>query len=208
MREHHPARNPRPRLDQGLTHVTEDQPLRRRHAIRMRGDLALADIDVALGKEGTQVVVGAAVTEPELEYDAVQVAGEVGGAIEAGARRLQAQNKAVEPAHAAGAASLFSRRRCTSDKAVRSWLLVNSRRCASSRMIETAMFGNSRTMRMNGSLAMRSVTRRHSAFTVAVRGTSHRIAISPTISFAPRVAMVIGPLGVLTMIPASPSMIR
>jgi hypothetical protein len=38
-------------------------------------------------------------------------------------------------------------------------------------------------------------TRRPFARIVAVRGTSHRIAISPTISFAPSVATVIGPRG-------------
>ena len=63
-------------------------------------------------------------------------------------------------------------------------------------------------MRMNGSLAMRSATSRVFARTVAVRGTSHKIAISPTMSLAPSVAIVTGPAGVSTRMSASPSMIR
>ena len=92
--------------------------------------------------------------------------------------------------------------------ALRSWLLVSSSRCASSRMIDTAIVGNSRTIRMNGSLAMRSATMRVFACTVAVRGTSPRIAISPTMSLAPSVAKTNGPVGVSTSTSASPSMIR
>ncbi len=66
------------------------------------------------------------------------------------------------------------------------------------------MFGNSRTMRMNGSLEMRRATRRSLARTVALRGTLHRIPISPTISLAPSVARITGPAGVSAMTSASP----
>ena len=75
-------------------------------------------------------------------------------------------------------------------------------------MIETAMFGNSRTMRMNGSFEMRSATRRSLARTVAVRGTLHRIPISPTISLAPSVARITGPAGRFDDDLGLPSMIR
>src|SRR5438132_6794345 len=123
--------------------------------------------------------------------------------VEAGALRFEPADEAVEPAHdpaywAAVAAvvpgaAAPSRSWRTSDRAVRSWLLVESKRCASSRMIETAIAGNSRTMRMNGSFEMRNATTRPLARTVALRGTSHRIAISATISFLPTVATVNGP---------------
>src|SRR6266446_1602240 len=75
-------------------------------------------------------------------------------------------------------------------------------------MIETAMLGNSRTMRMNGSFEMRKAMTRSLARTVALRGTSPKIAISPTKSLAPSVATITGPAGVSRMTSAWPSMIR
>src|SRR5215472_12950106 len=75
-------------------------------------------------------------------------------------------------------------------------------------MIETAIFGNSRTMRMNGSLEMRKTMTRSLARTVALRGTSPNIPISPTVSLAPSVATTTGPAGVSRTTSAWPSMIR
>src|SRR6266571_1603013 len=127
------------------------------------------------------MVVSPSIAKPQLEHKAIEVADQLGGAIEAGALRLEAPDDAVEPAHSAGVAVLApSLRRRTSNVAVLSCLFVLSRRWANSCMIETAMLGNSRTMRMNGSLAIRSATIRPFARTEALRGTSPRIAISPT----------------------------
>src|SRR6201981_4010151 len=75
-------------------------------------------------------------------------------------------------------------------------------------MIDTALGGNSRTMRMNRSFEIRRTTRRSLAHTVALRGTSPNIAISPTVSLAPSVATITGPAGVSRMTSAWPSMIR
>src|SRR5205807_5083047 len=202
MGERHLAAEPGTQDRQGVAHIAEDQPLRGRHAIGMGRDGAFADIDLAPGEQRAQVVVGAAVAEAEFEHHPVESADQPGGMVEAGALRLEPADEAVEPAHdpaywaaVAPAAPAPSRSWRTSDRAVRSWLLVESRRCASSRMIDTAIVGNSRTMRMNGSLEMRSATTRPLARTVALRGTSHRIAISATISFLPSVATVSGPAG-------------
>src|SRR6516164_1909292 len=102
----------------------------------------------------------------------------------------------------------WSRNRLTSACAALSCWFVASSRCASSRMIETAIFGNSRTMRMKGSLEIRKTMTRSLARTVALRGTSPNIPISPTVSLAPSVATTTGPAGVSRMTSAWPSMIR
>ena len=67
------------------------------------------------------------------------------------------------------------------------------------------MVGNSCTSRKNRSLEIFSVSSLVVAVTVAVRGTSQRMAISPTKSFLPMVATVIGPPGVSMITSASPS---
>src|ERR1700722_797882 len=213
MGERDPGREPRARLGQRLAQIAEQQPLGRRDAIGMRGDLALADIDVASGQELAQMIVGAPAAKPQFQHHPIQAADQRGGMIEAGALRLEPADEAVKPAHAppdyaALAAPPCSRSLRTSLSAARSWLLVDSTRWASSCMIDTAMFGNSRTMRMNGSLAMRSATSRPLARIVAARGAPVRIAMSPTISLAPRVATVTGPAGPSSTISTSPSMIR
>ena len=48
MRQRDAAAEPAPCRRQGRAHVAEDQPVRWRHALGMRRDLALADIDVAI----------------------------------------------------------------------------------------------------------------------------------------------------------------
>ena len=73
-------------------------------------------------------------------------------------------------------------------------------------MISTAICGNSVTSRKNRSLEIIKVVRSLVACTVAVRGTSHRIAISPTKSFLPICATTIGPSAVSTITSAVPSM--
>ncbi len=72
-------------------------------------------------------------------------------------------------------------------------------------MISTAICGNSLTSWKKSSLEMRSVVTSLEARTVAVRGTSHRMAISPMMSFLPTEATVSGPSGVWTMISAEPA---
>src|SRR5438067_2283709 len=86
------------RCRQGLAHVAEDQPARRRHAIGMGGDLAFANIDVASRKQRAQVIVGAAVAKAELKHRAIQPGDQRGGMVEAGALRFEPADKAVEPA--------------------------------------------------------------------------------------------------------------
>jgi hypothetical protein len=63
---------------QGVSHVTQDQELSRRHAIWMRRNLALADVDFSIRKQLAQVVVSPAVAEPELQHVPVQFPDEVG----------------------------------------------------------------------------------------------------------------------------------
>src|SRR2546430_9836886 len=57
MRQCDHAAEPSMGCRQGLAHVAEDQPVRRRHAIGMGRDLAFANIDVASRKQRTQVIV-------------------------------------------------------------------------------------------------------------------------------------------------------
>ena len=61
-------------------------------------------------------------------------------------------------------------------------------------MTSTPTCGNWVTRLKKPSLDTRSATSGVVASTVAVRGTSHRIAISPTMSLRPTVATVVGPL--------------
>ena len=83
---------------QGIPHVAEEEKLRRGNAVGMRRDPTFTDIDLAIGKELAQMVVGSAVTKSQLEHVPIQVPDEVGSQVEAGALSLQASDKAVEPA--------------------------------------------------------------------------------------------------------------
>ena len=74
------------------------------------------------------------------------------------------------------------------------------------RISSIAASGFSRITLTNSSFEILSVSRRVSAFTVAVRGTSPKIAISPTMSLRPTLLTTIGPAGVGTEISAVPSM--
>src|SRR5258708_39171094 len=61
-----------PRLGQRLAHIAEDEALRRRNAVGMRGDLPLADIDVAAGEQFAQGGVRAALAKAAFEHNARQ----------------------------------------------------------------------------------------------------------------------------------------
>jgi len=102
MRQRDPATEPGMSRRQGLAHVAEDQPLGRRHAVGMRRHLFLADIDVAPGKQLAQMVVGAAVAEPQFEHRAVEAGDQPGRMVETSALRLEPADEAVEPAHRLG----------------------------------------------------------------------------------------------------------
>ena len=97
MSESHPACEPSARRRQGLAHVTEQQELARRNAAGMGREMTLADKDVALGKELAQMIVGAAVAEPELENRAVKLAHQLCRKIETDSLRLEPADEAVEP---------------------------------------------------------------------------------------------------------------
>src|ERR1700730_5592820 len=99
MGERHPAAEARARRRQGVAHVAEDQALRRGHTSGMGRDQAFADIDLATWKQRTRMVVGAAVTEDELEHDPAEPVDQPGGMVEAGTLGLEPADKAVEPAH-------------------------------------------------------------------------------------------------------------
>src|SRR5690606_36487273 len=194
VRERRAAAEMLARRDERVAEIADDEMLRRRDAGGVRRHVSIEDVDRALRQKLAQMVVGAAVAETELERRTGQVGDELRGAVEAGALRLEAPYGAVETAHV------------VRDSASRSRWFVLSSRFASSRMVAIAICGNSVTIRMNSSLAMRSATTRPLARTVAVRGTSHRIAISPTKAFLPSVATTAGPPAVSTRTSASPSM--
>jgi len=61
-----------------VAHVAEEEEFGRRHAIWMRRNPALADVDLSVRKQLAQMVVGAAVAEPELQHVPLQLPDEVG----------------------------------------------------------------------------------------------------------------------------------
>src|SRR3546814_13753434 len=105
-----------------------------RNASGVRCDLAIEDIDLAIGAVLPEVVVRAAVTEAELEDRAGQVAHEPHRKAATVALVLHAPQGAVEPAHPAASAS----RRCA---------LVRPRRCASTRITPSPSSASSMLLR-------------------------------------------------------------
>ena len=61
-----------------VAHVAEEEEFGRRHAIWMRRNPALADVDLSIWKQLAQMVVSPAVAKPELEHLPVQFLYEVG----------------------------------------------------------------------------------------------------------------------------------
>ena len=99
MRKHHPLGKPGAHGRQCLAHIAEQEKLRRRNTAGMGCDGALADINVALREELSEMIVGPAVAEPEFEHVTIQTPNQVAGQIEASALRLEPANEAVQPAH-------------------------------------------------------------------------------------------------------------
>jgi len=95
----YPTRKPFASRSQSIAHVAEEEEFVGRHAVGMRSEPALADVDFPLWKELAKMVIGPAVAEPELEQLSVQFPDKIGRQIEAGALRLQPADKAVETAH-------------------------------------------------------------------------------------------------------------
>jgi len=110
MGERYPARKPLAGRLQSIAHVAEKEKFGRRHAIGVGSNPPLADIDPPLRKELAQMVVGSTVPESQLEHLALQFPDKEGRQIEAVALRLEAPDKAVEPAHdrSGGDAGLFA----------------------------------------------------------------------------------------------------
>jgi hypothetical protein len=72
MRQSYPAPKQLPGGLQGVAHVAEEEEFGRRHAIGMRRNPALADVDFPVRKQLAQMVVGSTVAESELEHVPVQ----------------------------------------------------------------------------------------------------------------------------------------
>ena len=79
---------------------------------------ALADIDIAMREELSEMIVGPAVAKAELEHFTIKTVNQIGRRFEASALRLEPTDEAVQPAHAA--ASVVSRNFFNSAVAVRS----------------------------------------------------------------------------------------
>jgi hypothetical protein len=88
-----------PHHRQGVATVAQDQELSRRDAIGMRSELAIEYVNLALGHDLAQVIIGAAVAEAELEHRPGHIPDQLGRTIEAGALRPHAANEAIEAAH-------------------------------------------------------------------------------------------------------------
>jgi hypothetical protein len=102
-----------------IAHVAEEEEFGRGHAIGMRRNPPLTDVNLPIWKELAQMIVGPAVAEPELEHKPIQFLNETCRKIEASALSLQSAYEAVEPAHGRQATiPAPSRSRLTSASAV------------------------------------------------------------------------------------------
>ena len=99
MGERYPASEQLAGRLQGITHVAQEEEFRRRHAIGMRRNPALADVDFPIRKQLAQMVVGPSVAKPKLKYFSLHFPDKTSRQIEAGALRLQSADEAVEPTH-------------------------------------------------------------------------------------------------------------
>ncbi len=99
MGESDPTHEPPAGGWQCFAHVAQEQQLGGRDTIRVGRDSALADINLTIGKEFAKMVVGPAVAEAEFQDIAIQSANQSGPPLKAGALRLEAADKAVQPAH-------------------------------------------------------------------------------------------------------------
>ena len=79
MRQSYPAPKPLAGRLQSIAHVAQEEEFGRRHAIGMRRNPALADVDSSIRKELAQMVVRPTVAEPELDHVPVQLPDEMGG---------------------------------------------------------------------------------------------------------------------------------
>ena len=73
--------------------------MRRRNTIGVGSYGALADVDIAMREELSKMVVGPAVAKAEFEHFTIKTVNQIGGRFEASTLRLEATNKAVQPAH-------------------------------------------------------------------------------------------------------------
>jgi hypothetical protein len=87
------------RLGQGRAHVAQDEMLDIGNAVRVRIDLALEHEDLALWQQLTQVVIGTAIAQTELEHRPRHPADLRSRMAEARALGLQTPNEAVETTH-------------------------------------------------------------------------------------------------------------
>ena len=79
MREHHAVGKPGADGWQSFAHIAEQEELGRRNTIGVGCDCALADIDVAMRKELSEMIVGPAVAEAELQHLTIQTGNQIGG---------------------------------------------------------------------------------------------------------------------------------
>ena len=88
MGQRYPSTQPVAGSLKSIAHVAKKEEFGRRHAIRMRRNPPLTDIDLPIWKELAQVIVGPPVAEPEFEHVPAQLFDMVGRQIEAGALSL------------------------------------------------------------------------------------------------------------------------
>ena len=72
MRQSYSAPKQVPGRLQGIAHVAKEEEFGGRHAIGMRRNPALADVDFSVRKQLAQMVIGSTIAESELEYVSVQ----------------------------------------------------------------------------------------------------------------------------------------
>jgi hypothetical protein len=78
-----------------IAHVAEEEEFGRRHAIGMRRNPPLTDVDLPIWKELAQMIVGPTIPEPELEHEPIQFLDETGRPIKASALSLESAYEAV-----------------------------------------------------------------------------------------------------------------
>jgi len=78
-----------------LAHIAEQKKLGRWHAIGMGGDMALANIDLAVREQPTKMIVSSAIAEAELKHRAIQIANEMSRVVQASTLRFKTADKTV-----------------------------------------------------------------------------------------------------------------
>src|ERR1700722_2124873 len=102
MDQHHLARETLECLGCGIAEIAEPEKMLWRDAVGMGRHMPIEDMDVAAGKPLAQMIVTAAIPEPKFHDRPARGARLHGSPVETAAQRLQAPDRAIQPARGGG----------------------------------------------------------------------------------------------------------